>query len=198
MNRDPYYIAHDFYNMDSSHTLTIIPEFRTYQQTTDYTCGPAVALMVAEYYGVQGLSEKGITQTMRVKSPCEVETGYGTSAEQLVSFFAALGFYTDSCTDAFDDPIMFRNWVLRNLRAYTPIMVNWIDWGGHWQIIIGYDELSQDSITDDVIIFADPVDTTDHKQDGYYTFSAERFFYMWFDSQITKTKQQWVIAKKLR
>ena len=29
------------------------------------------------------------------------------------------------------------------------------------------------------LIFADPYDVTDHKQDGYYTFPLGRFFGMW-------------------
>ena len=32
---------------------------------------------------------------------------------------------------------------------------------------------------DDVLIFADPYDVTDHKQDGYYTYPLGRFFGMW-------------------
>jgi hypothetical protein len=194
--KKPYYQTKDYYRLKSSKTLTILSHFRTYQQTTHYTCGPSVALMVAEYYGVRGLSEIGIAQSMRVKSPKEVKTGYGTSAQQLVSFFTAIGFDTLSGTNTFESPFLFRDWAIRNLKTGTPIMVDWADWGGHWQIIVGYDKFNEGFVSDDVIIFADPCDTTDHKQDGYYIFSAERFFYMWFDSEVTKSHQQWVIAKK--
>ena len=48
-------------------------------------------------------------------------------------------------------------------------MVDWIDWGGHWQVIIGLDTIGTDDTEDDVLVMADPYDTTDHYQDGYYT-----------------------------
>ena len=185
--------------MKSNGNLTIIPKFHTYQQTTDYTCGPAAALMVAEYYGVHGLSEAFIASDMNIKSPSEVKRNYGTSTKQLVTFFRKCGFETLSSLDANSpvlySPIDFKDWMIRNLKENIPVMVNWIDWGGHWQVIIGYDTLGTESVSDDVIIFADPLDTTDHKQDGYYIFSAERFFYMWFDPEVTKSYQQWVIVK---
>ena len=60
-------------------------------------------------------------------------------------------------------------------------MVEWIDWAGHWQNIIGYDTMGTDNFGDDVIIFADSYDTLDHNQDGYYIYPAERFFYMWHE-----------------
>ena len=45
-----YYIHHDFYNLKSQGSLHIISYFLTYQQTTEYTCGGAVAMMVLHYY----------------------------------------------------------------------------------------------------------------------------------------------------
>ena len=56
-------------------------------------------------------------------------------------------------------------------------MVGWNDWGGHWQVIIGYDTMGTETTQDDVIIVADPYDTTDHNQDGYGVYGAERFLY---------------------
>ena len=49
--------------------------------------------------------------------------------------------------------------------------------GGHWQVIIGYDTMGTETTQDDVIIVADPYDTTDHNQDGYGVYAAERFLY---------------------
>lgn len=58
-------------------------------------------------------------------------------------------------------------------------MVDWVDWSGHWQVLIGIDTMNTISVYDDVLIFADPYDVTDHSQDGYYIFPLGRFFYMW-------------------
>ena len=50
----------------------------------------------------------------------------------------------------------------------------------------------------DVLIVADPYDTTDHLQDGYGIVPAERFFYMWFDAHLFQKgeqEQQWLTAE---
>jgi len=44
-------------------------------------------------------------------------------------------------------------------------------------VIIGYDTMGTETTQDDVIIVADPYDTTDHNQDGYGVYAAERFLY---------------------
>ena len=41
-----YYVVNDYFNMKSDATLHILSRFQTYQQTTEYTCGAASALMV--------------------------------------------------------------------------------------------------------------------------------------------------------
>lgn len=78
-------------------------------------------------------------------------------------------------------------------------MVENVDWGGHWRVIIGYDTMGTDDLTSsDVLIMADPYDTADHLQDGYVVVPAEKFFYMWFDSHLFAAgdrKQQWLAAE---
>jgi hypothetical protein len=81
-------------------------------------------------------------------------------------------------------------WVTGNLKANRPIMVEWGDWDGHWQAIIGYDTNGTAGIGDDVIIFADPYDTSDSWQDGYYYYPAERWFYMWSDRAVAPKPYQ--------
>jgi len=60
-----------------------------------------------------------------------------------------------------------------------PVLIGWNEWGGHWQVVIGYDDLGTEETPDDVLILADPYDTTDHNQDGYYLESFERLVYGW-------------------
>nr|WP_312215047.1 C39 family peptidase [Clostridioides sp.] len=212
----PYFKDLDVYNMKSSDTLTVIPKFKTYQQTTEYTCGPVSALMVLEHYGEKGNEELKIADIMqsnkdingnnKEKPGVANEKGeYGTSTAGMVKFFDQIGWnVTSSLTEAdkdgysFTDPEEFKNWVIKNLKNETPIMIEWIDWAGHWQDIIGYDTMGTDDFGDDVIIFADAYDTSDHNQDGYYIYPAERFFYMWQDRNVLPDDhaiQQWVIAE---
>ena len=193
----PYFAHLDVYNMTSNDTLTIISNFETYQQTTEYTCGAATSLMVLNQAGVTDYDELKIAEI----SGTSEDTGI--NPQGLVKFFTEIGWDTESNLDSdseytFEDPTEFEAWILENLKAETPIMVDWLDWAGHWQAIIGYDTMgTDDNFSDDVIIFADPYDTSDQWQDGYYIFSAERFFYMWREGVYTgegPQQQPWVIA----
>ncbi|MDD4583235.1 MAG: hypothetical protein PHR60_03475, partial [Eubacteriales bacterium] len=71
------------------------------------------------------------------------------------------------------------DWVPQVLAEGKPIIVGWNDWGGHYQVIIGYDNMGTEGTADDVLILADPYDTTDHHQDGYLIQSAERLIWDW-------------------
>ena len=46
-----YYTIVDYFWLEPEDDLRILPQFRTYQQTTEYTCGPASALMVLYRFG---------------------------------------------------------------------------------------------------------------------------------------------------
>lgn len=173
-----YFAQPDFYNMTSNDHRIILTHYPTYQQTTEYTCGPAAALTVLYYYGNKNYDEKSLCKEMKTK-------GYpiGTNPKNMVNFFKKTGWEVQSNLDGthFDDYEEFKNFVIKNLRLGRPIMVENVEWGGHWRVIIGFDDMQTESTLDDVLIFADPYDTSDHKQDGYSVGNAERFFSMWFD-----------------
>ncbi len=68
------------------------------------------------------------------------------------------------------------------LEKGIPVMVMWHEWGGHYQTIIGYDNMGTEGTCDDVILLMDPYDTTDHNQNGYVVESFERLIYDWGNS----------------
>ena len=68
------------------------------------------------------------------------------------------------------------------LAQGAPVMVLTHEWGGHWQVVIGYDDMGTEATQDDVLILMDPYDTTDHNQDGYLVESYERLAYDWGNS----------------
>ena len=236
-----YYGNPDFYNMESDDQLTILKNFKTFQQTTEYSCGAASALMALTHFGIDSYSELALSELGKV-SVDEDTVGakpgsannyyeYGTNVGKLVSLFEqvegikvvetsyrtdyadsdliqANQGYTDNdvgnLPKAFEsvslyasenDPnteawvenasdSYFVKWVTGHLKNNELILVEWSDWDGHWQVIIGYDTLGTPGIGDDIIIFADPYDTSDHWQDGYYYYPAERWFYMWNDRNV--------------
>lgn len=242
-----YYKAPDFYNMKSDKQLTIIPKFKTMQQTTEWSCGNAMTMMVLEHFKIKGYTEMKLAEAMGSSVDQETKGAkpgsannfyeYGTDVKQLHDFFSStkevkivessyianpkpeqmtrkedkvspgdLGnikptFVSASLyssenkadTEAWVEDAKdsyFVKWLTGHLNAQRPIMVEWGDWDGHWQAIIGYDNNGTPSIGDDVLIFADPYDTSDHWQDGYYFYPLERWFYMWQDRRVAEKPYQ--------
>lgn len=249
-----YYVNLDFYNMKSDDQLTIIEKFKTVQQTTEWSCGPATVLMVLENLGVPNQTEASLAELMG--SHTDLDTAgaiygsadnfgeYGTNVEQIVKglekvegvkivetsyrpvtndgsvtltsgpdypevkegnltpTFSNMSMYTSENSATSENYVeakdsYFVQWVVGHLKENHAIMVEWADWDGHWQAIIGYDNNGTPGIGDDILIFADPYDTSDHMQDGYYYYPLERWFYMWQDLSIAPKPyqlQQYVIV----
>ncbi len=242
-----FFKAPDFYNMVSDDQLTIIPQFKTMQQTTEWSCGNAMARMVLEHFNIDNYSEMDLAVIMGSHSDWETEGSlpgsannfpeYGTDVAQLHKFFEmeqgvkilessyiadptpvqltseadgvaendlgnikptflGVSLYSSenkADTEAWVEDAKdsyFVKWLTGHLNAGRPIMVEWVDWDGHWQAIIGYDNNGTPSIGDDVLIFADPYDTSDHWQDGYYFYPLERWFYMWHDRKVAAKPYQ--------
>lgn len=242
-----FYKAPDFYNMVSDDQITIIPKFKTMQQTTEWSCGNVTALMVLENLGIKGFTEMQLAEMMGSSVDKDVEGAkpgsannffeYGTNVKQLYDFFStqknlkvletsyianpkaealtsendglstadfgnikptfsSVSLYASENSDTTEAWVedakdsYFVKWLTGHLKEGRPIMVEWGDWDGHWQAIIGYDNNGTPSIGDDVLVFADPYDTSDHWQDGYYFYPLERWFYMWQDRKVAPKPYQ--------
>ena len=171
-----YYVANDFFRMESGGTLHILSGFKTYQQTTEYTCGAASALMVLNWFGRQRYHEKAVADLL------ETHVTRGSTVENIADLFDLIGWKVDfhAGTDRrFQTVEEAEAAIIDYMDRGIPMMVDWVDWAGHWQVLIGIDTCGTDTPYDDVLIFADPYDVTDHKQDGYYTYPLGRFFGMW-------------------
>ena len=175
----PYYTSLDYYNMKSTDSLTILSKFKTQQQTSEWSCGVSSALMVLEYYGLLGDHNEETLAAYRENSLAPE----ATSLKSLISIFENVGDFKIESTYDFTEEEKYKSITLDMIQDYLandiPVIVAWNDWGGHWQVIIGYDTMGTDTYQDDVIIMADSYDTTDHNQDGYVIYPAERFYYNW-------------------
>jgi len=176
----PYFSTLDFYNMESTDTLTILPKFKTYQQTSEWSCGVAACLMVLDYYGKLGDYDEKTLAEIRSNGLNEE----ATALKDVVKIFETVGGFDIQSTYDFESEAaageyMSLDQIQSTLKEGKPIIVAWNDWGGHWETIIGYDTMGTETTQDDVIIVADSYDTTDHNQDGYGVYSAERFYYNW-------------------
>lgn len=172
----PYFYDVDFYNAIPTETLSILPNFQTIQQTSWWSCGVSCTEMVLNYYGMRGdWNEESLSLLRQDHS----EEHIGTCLDQIIDMFDAVGGFTLETTYDYENNLdaITMSFIREHIQNGVPIIVGWNDWGGHWQVIIGYDTMGTDYEGDDVIIVADPFDTTDHNQDGYGVYGAERFIY---------------------
>ncbi len=190
-----YFAAPDIYNMKPGGSLLLLPRFKTRQQQTGYTCGPAAAAMVAEYFlGSCPDSEMEIARIM------ETSKFNGTNVRGMARYFERLRWdvKTSADTTSPKNYPLFLQFVETSLRNNAPIIVENVEWGGHWRVIIGYDTMGTGYTGDDVLIMADPFDLADHVQDGYNIENAQKFYYMWFDAKLFTSGERehpWLIAR---
>ena len=82
-----YYKHPDFYNMTSTDDRIILPYYPTYQQTTEYSYGPAAALTVLKYFGREDFDEATLIKLMKTKPEI------GTTLGNMVKFFKSIGSF---------------------------------------------------------------------------------------------------------
>ncbi|KAB2848377.1 MAG: hypothetical protein F9K44_10995, partial [Hyphomicrobiaceae bacterium] len=146
-----------------------LTELSVVQQTTDYTCGPAVAVGFVKFYGIE-------TDEMTATREMGTDPKRGTTPGQFANWLKSKGLNIVSGENGSIE--MLR----RNVTAGIPTLVEWIDWGGHWVVVVGIDDKGTEATDDDDIIFADPWDRIDGTPDGLTRFNLERFDSMWFDA----------------
>ena len=172
-----YYKSLDIYNMKSSGSLILLEKFKTYQQTLSYTCGCASLIMAIYYLDNKVISEKECVMKAHTNSD-------GTMPYNLEKAIEEFGYDYESKRRGFNstddipsyDEYKFADYVKNTLRRNLPIIILSNDWAGHYTVIIGYDDMGNNNIADDVLIVADPFDTTDHVCDGYTIWSFERLY----------------------
>jgi hypothetical protein len=165
-----YYQSLDFYSMRSGGSLTLLEKFRTYQQTTGVTCGPSCALMALDYIGKLGNYDEMTLKALRGVSQ---DTTY---LRHLLNIFDAVGGVNYVSTFDYDKKDITPSLFIDFLKKGAPVIIGTNEWGGHWQIVIGYDTGGTETIEDDVLILADPYDHTDRHPDGYIVYPLENLY----------------------
>ena len=91
--------------------------------------------------------------------------GKGSTVGNIADFFDLIGWEVDYHADTelrFQEPEDFERYVIDSIDNHTSVLVDWVDWAGHWQVIIGIDTCGTEGPYDDVLIFADPYDVSNH------------------------------------
>ncbi len=166
------------YNLKSAQHLTML-NLKGYQQSTDYTCGPAIIMSILHYYGK--LTDKQMNPTTELQIAKEMGTtkATGTSATQIVVWLKQHGFTVKSGENGTIAMLQ------QNLNNGIPTLVEWIDWGGHWVAVTGYNADGKNFTEDkDTLFFTDPSAHFDNIKtiNGITAINPDRFFNMWFDA----------------
>ena len=171
----PYFPKIDFFNMKSSESMVLLERFKTFQQTTEFTCGPATIVMILHHFGIDYVHGDRLLYELR-----ENHEKPESTLKDLITMLESVGDWDIYSTFDLEDPAFIpKEMLINSLKEGKPIIIGDDDWGGHWRIIIGYDDLGDDIEANDVFIIADPYDTTDHFQDGYTVIPFQRLYYNW-------------------
>ena len=164
--------------------VDFIPGLSGYQQTTNYTAGPAALLAVAKFYQLDGIAEDAATELRIAREAGTRDLSAakpGTRPEEMVAWLEQNGLAAElSFENTGDGSALLA--LRANIRRGVPTLVEWIDVGGTWAIAVGYDDRQNTDPWDDVLILADPYDRYDDHRDGYTVVNANRFYWMWFDA----------------
>ncbi|MCK9632755.1 MAG: C39 family peptidase [Methanoregula sp.] len=171
-----YYTGIDFDTLETNDHLTVIPLKSVRQQVTNYSCGAVAAMNVMSYYGMPANNTDADEDRIAHEMYADVSEKTGINPEQLAAWFNRNGWNASWKTGG------SRDMLLANLKAGVPTMVEWMDWGGHWVVVVGYDTRGTDLVWDDVIIVADSVDCHDDRVDGITYANYGQFDAMWFDA----------------
>jgi hypothetical protein len=177
-----YYTGIDFDTLRSDDHLTVIPIKSFRQQVTNYSCGPVAAMTVLSYYGQPAKNTDA--DELRIVYEMNTSDTIGTNPEQMAAWFNRQGWNATWGNGG------NREMLRENLKNGIPTMVEWMDWGGHWVVVVGYDTRGTETIWDDVIIFADSVDCHDDRVDGITYFNYGEFDAMWFDAHYFPEKMR--------
>lgn len=200
IENSPYYKNINFYNCSPTSTLIKLKNFKTYQQTSEYSCGSACVLMALNYFGISNVSEDALVKEMDVRShenPRD-DGSIGATTQSIVDAFKNRRLNVTSSFDTQNESGIsvesekdFYQFITQKIKANNAILIENVEFGGHWRVIIGYDDMGKPEETDThVVILADPYDTTDHNQNGYTIESASRLFSSWFDHNVMPPNQQ--------
>ena len=184
VKKSPYYPIINFYsNNGISKTIKLLPNFKTYQQTTPTSCGDASAFMALRYLGINNVTEDALFKEAGT-------TDKGTNTLPLAAAIEKLAGQSIKAEAKTNNDVLSEQEYLTLVKNCTNpknncvVIMESVEWGGHWMTLIGYDDMGTTETADDVLIFADPFDTTDHNQDGYYIVSFERYYATWFDHNV--------------
>ena len=126
----PYFAHPDVYNLESTDTLTVLHNFRTQQQTSEWSCGVTASLMVLDWYGKLGhWNEESLAALRHSLDGTELEGYPGTTLDQAIDIFNGVGGFDIVSTYDYPDGIWMED-IQCWLAEGKPVMSVVNDCGG--------------------------------------------------------------------
>lgn len=191
-----YFKMIDVYNMESNENRTILPKFKTYQQTSELSGHCAAIIMALNYLGETSLTERQCQIDLGIPDPDthdpdDYEYQKYADISYIRDEIQKFGFKTTSNNNfteenfPYEDALGFSKWAQEIIKKGDVILVNWADWGGTTSVVVGIDNLGiTETPYEHVIILGDTYDTCDHLTDGFTIMSLEKFYYNWQSNKV--------------
>ncbi|MFH1728661.1 MAG: C39 family peptidase [Pseudomonadota bacterium] len=138
-SKNPYLGKAKFKQKNLNKTATMIKDYEkfiSFQQTTDYTCGPAALLSVASFYNKDKYPQ---TKKTEMKFAKEIKTnGFenipkgelpGTREANIIKWLKYNGFVANLSYETKEDYSQLTK-LYENINNNNPTIVLWSDWGG--------------------------------------------------------------------
>lgn len=159
---------------------TVLLTTYSYQQTTGYTCGPAVIMSLLHYYGMLSRAQMNRETEMRIANEMGASLENGTSQQSMVTWLENHGFNVRYGQGVTIDML------LHNLNSGIPTIIVWNDWTGHAVLVVGYQVEANNNT--DMIFLADPQTTSSVTENqttmrGINTLSANDLELNWFNAK---------------
>jgi predicted double-glycine peptidase len=160
--------AKNFYDMQPSPSFVSLG-VKGYQQTFDYSCGPSSVMSLLHWYGVLSDEDMNRDTEKRLIEGMHCNASFGTKSQDMAAWLNVNGFVAQARVNGTIKQL------IGHLKAGVPVLVEWLDWGGHWVVLTGFFESSDDR--ESTVFFADPAAhwfSIDNPS-GISSFSATRF-----------------------
>jgi len=199
-----WYPKINFSKLKPAKGFFFIEGLKGYQQSTEYTCGPAVLLSLAKYYKIPGIEDNKTTEmkiaeeagTLSLEDALKTGKRAGTEPDKMVKWLNDHGFKAKIEFEDKGDGSSFKK-LQENIEKGIPTIVEWANLAGHWVIVVGIDTRGPKHPWDDVIIFADPYDKYDNAEDGYAYVNASVFYWLWYDASLFEKTPRKVIWRPM-
>jgi hypothetical protein len=146
---------------------SIALDCKSYQQTTNYTCGPAAIMTLMRFYGKLSPREMNRATELKIAGEMSAKPGDdgGTTESQVENWLTTHGFSVESGQRVTTDMIV------DNLKRGTPTLVGF---SRHWILAKGFHKGA--TADKDEIVFADSCCNVT-------VISRDTIDYMWLNSQ---------------